>query len=308
MINRMHLRAGARGRAASLAIASLVVIGVGVLGSAATVDVLFEDMSPHLGQRFEVRLMDDGTGMMVARTLLGEIESDSFTLVFDNLSEGRSYRLEFAADANGNGFYDAPPADHAWRIFLPEISDGLQVGFRHSGPFDDLGWDELPMNEAPGETLRMVDGKILPDEYSRYQWDTETGIGLHWRTDELTVTFGIVSPGSGWVSIGFDPVSLMEGADYILAAVRGDALTIEDHFGTGRYSHGLDRQQNILEARGMESSGETVVEFTIPRESGDDEDRPLTSGPHVLLLGYHNSSDSFAVRHTARSTSSITLD
>ena len=162
--------------------------------------------------------------------------------------------------------------------------------------------------EGLPESAELVDGRIGRDEYGRYQWDSETGIDVYWRTDETTVTFALVSPGLGWISVGFDPVSAMQGADFVLAAVRDETLTIEDHFGTGRFRHSLDGEQNIIEAAGAQSAMETVVEFTIPRDSGDAEDVVLTSGVHVLLLGYHESSDSFAVRHSGRSSSIITLD
>ncbi len=288
-------------------VALLLMMGLAMTAQAASLQVGFEGMGPHLGQRFEVRLMDAETERMIARTVLVRIDGEAFSLSFDNLMTGRSYRLEFTADLNGNGRYDLPPVDHAWWIALEDLTEETRVDFRHTFEFADLGWVEVETEDLPG-SAELVDGRIGRDEYGRYQLDLETGIGVYWRADETTATFGLVSPGLGWVSAGFDPVSAMQGADYVLAAVRDGTLTIEDHYGTGRFRHSLDGEQNILESAGTESDGETVVEFTIPRDSGDAEDAVLTSGGHVLLLGYHESSDSFAVRHTARSSSVLTLD
>jgi len=307
-MNRGRYREIHRGRGVrTTGVALLLMMGLTMTAQAASLQVGFEGMEPHLGQRFEVRLMDAETEKMIARTLLVRIDGEAFSLSFDNLMTGRSYRLEFTADLNGNGRYDSPPADHAWRISLEDLTEETRVDFQHNTEFVDLGWSELATG-GMSDSAELVDGRVGRDEYGRYQLDLETGIGVYWRTDETTITFGLVSPGLGWVSAGFDPVSAMQGADYVLAAVRGEAFTIEDHYGTGRFRHSLDGEQNILESAGTESDEETVVEFTIPRESGDSEDSLLTSGKHVLLLGYHESSDSFAARHTARSSSVITLD
>lgn len=312
--NRRHRTSGWR-RAAGAGVALIAIMGFTAIGQAAALQATLEGMEHHLGQRFEARLLDVEAERVVSRTLIETLDSGRFALSFDNLIVGRTYRLEFSADMNGNGLYDAPPEDHAWRIDLTDVTEEQQVSFQHGTEFTDLGWSRFspgggvePELEPRLELAKLVDGRIGSDEYARYQWDRETGIGVYWRSDKDTLTLGLISPGSGWVSVGFDPVSAMQGADYILSGVRGQNLTIEDHFGTGRFSHRLDAQQDILESAGRESDGETIVEFRIPRNSGDAEDKVLVSGAHVLLLAYHTSSDSFAVRHSARSTSVIILD
>ena len=101
----------------------------------------------------------------------------------------------------------------------------------------------------------------------------------------------------------------MQGADYILAAVTDGALIIEDHFGTGRFRHTKDAQQDILEAAGTEDEGQTIVEFRIALDSGDSADKPLLPGEsYPLLVAFHATSDSLSVRHTHRATAELTLD
>jgi len=155
----------------------------------------------------------------------------------------------------------------------------------------------------------VADGVIEDSEYTHTLTDDATMIQLYWTHDGKTLFIAMISPGTGWVSVGFDPVNVMQGANYILAAVDDEALTIEDHFGTSRFGHSLDEQQDILSAFGIEEEGSTLVEFSIPLDSGDDWDKPLFADSTVTtLLAYHASSDRLTVRHTERSIVSITLD
>jgi hypothetical protein len=111
------------------------------------------------------------------------------------------------------------------------------------------------------------------------------------------------------VSAGFDPVNRMQGANYIIAAVTSGGIVIEDHFGSGTTSHRRDRREDILRAAGTVSGGQTIVEFAIPLDSLDAEDKPLVPGrTYTVLLAYHRSSTSLTTLHTARGSVQITLE
>jgi hypothetical protein len=139
--------------------------------------------------------------------------------------------------------------------------------------------------------------------------DPATGIRIDWQNDASILYVGIVSPGTGWVGIGFDPASRMQGANYILAAVSSGVLAIDDQFGVAQTMHRADAQTNVLQAAGQETDGKTVVEFAIPLASGDLDDKNLVPGQTVtVLLAFSADQDTFTARHTARSTTSITLD
>ncbi|MBC7220980.1 hypothetical protein H5T55_05865 [Candidatus Bipolaricaulota bacterium] len=125
----------------------------------------------------------------------------------------------------------------------------------------------------------------------------------------LVLFTALHSPGTGWVSAGFDPVNRMQGANYILAAVTPGGLVIEDHFGTGTTSHRRDGREDILRAAGTASGGQTVVEFAVPLDSNDPEDKLLIPGrTYTVLLAYHRSSTSFTALHTARGSVEMKLE
>ncbi len=160
-----------------------------------------------------------------------------------------------------------------------------------------------------GGVAPVVDGQITDGEYPRSARDPRSGVTLYWRNGLVVLFAGLRSPGTGWVSAGFDPERRMQGANYIIAAVTPEGLVIEDHFGTGPTSHRRDRREDILHAAGTVSGGQTIVEFVIPLDSNDPEDKPLVPGrTYTVLLAYHRSSKSFTVIHTARGSVQMELE
>jgi hypothetical protein len=48
--------------------------------------------------------------------------------------------VDFYADHNGNGVYDPPPADHAWRLELNDVAGDSELDFTHNTNFTDIQW------------------------------------------------------------------------------------------------------------------------------------------------------------------------
>ena len=74
--------------------------------------VSFEGFDEHVGQKFEVRSVLPSGPIGVAQVPAIPAAEFSVTL---NLVCFKTHDLEFYADVNGNGVYDPPPTDHAWR-------------------------------------------------------------------------------------------------------------------------------------------------------------------------------------------------
>ncbi len=102
------------------------------------------DMTPHLGQKLEARLLDVNQNMKeVSRQSVSSVTATSFNLTFPGITIGNSYYLDFYADLNGNGVYDAPPVDHAWRMNLANLMGDSTVNFVHNTDFTDIDWRYL---------------------------------------------------------------------------------------------------------------------------------------------------------------------
>jgi hypothetical protein len=164
---------------------------------------------------------------------------------------------------------------------------------------------------APALPVTAMDGVIYAGEYAH---NTEAnGFEIHWSNDARTLRVGLISPGLGYVAIGLDPVSRMEGANFILGAVIDGRVTVRDDFGSGPVAHSADTERgganDILDAAGCEANGKTYLEFAIPLDSGDPMDKPLSpGGTYKVLIAYHETDDDFGAWHSRRGSGSITLD
>ena len=273
------------------------LVATAVVWGQGTVTLVFSGMNPHLGQQFELRIVNKSTGAELERITVPEVPVPEFELSFAVLEEGASYRIDFYADHSGNGRYDSPPTDHAWRLELTSVSGDITLSFTHNTDFTDIAWPPA------------VDGTIGDEEYRHTLNDPATGIAVNWQNDTTYLYAGLVSPGTGWVAIGFDPGLRMKDANIIIGAVKDGELLVQDHFGTAPTSHREDSTSQIVQAAGTEDNGKTVIEFVIPLQSNDSSDKSLQPGQTVsVILAYHASSDSFSARHSTRTTTQITLD
>ena len=279
------------------AVVALLVALSAVAFGQATLTMIFRGMDPHVGQRFELRVVEEDTGREIARFSVPEIASPVFDLEIVDLRLEASYRIDFYADASGNGIYDAPPADHAWRIAFPNVEGDASLTFTHNVDFTDIAWPP------------HLDGRIVELEYRNRMIDAETGMSVHWQNDGSILYVGLVAPGTGWLSIGFGPENRMQGANIVIAAIDDENLVIADHYGNAPTSHRADDVDHVIQAAGSEADGRSILEFAIPLASGDEQDVQLEPGSEVvIILAYHGSNDRLTTLHTARSTASIALD
>ena len=276
--------------ALALAAASLGAIG-------ATIELRFETMDPVVGRLFELRLIDLSTGVELERISAPELSLSNFDVTFEGLELGASYRIDVYGDVDGSGSYDAPPADHAWRLEFAEIAETESMTFVHNTDFTGIAW--------PPE----IDGLIAGSEYRNTLTDPGTGLDVYWQNDGELIYVGLSAEVEGYVAIGFAPERRMEGANILIAAVSEGELTIQDHFGTSQTGHREDAVSDIIQAAGSEIDGRTIVEFAYPLDTGAADDKPLLPGAEVtIILAVHRSSDGLSARHSARSTTSILLD
>jgi len=100
-------------------------------------------MTPHLNEMFELRVEDNNTNLEVDRTKITSVPSADFDVTITGIKLNTEYKVEFYADHNGNGLYDAPPVDHAWLLTFENLTGDVSLNFSHNTNFTDINWKYL---------------------------------------------------------------------------------------------------------------------------------------------------------------------
>jgi hypothetical protein len=82
------------------------------------------------------------------------------------LELGNDYYVDFYADHNGNGVYDPPPADHAWRLDLMNVTGDSGLDFSHNTNFTDIQWPVTGIGENRYASLVHLYPNPVEDQFS----------------------------------------------------------------------------------------------------------------------------------------------
>jgi hypothetical protein len=111
----------------------------------------FVDLTPHVGQLLEMRVVRNDNSEEVNRTSV-IVPGAEFSLRIPQIEMNHDYNVEFYADHNGNGLYDSPPADHAWRISFNSNTGNFVQNFSHNANFVDINWTNVTAVEEESNT------------------------------------------------------------------------------------------------------------------------------------------------------------
>lgn len=121
--------------------------------------VNFTSMNPHIGETLYLNVVDQTSGLELVR--VNTTVSQEFSIEIMGIENGQSYFVNFFADHDGDGMYDAPPVDHAWQLDLANVNGDETLNFTHNTNFTDIGWQNKlivnfkNMNPHIGEMLTM---------------------------------------------------------------------------------------------------------------------------------------------------------
>jgi len=96
----------------------------------------------HMGELFELRVIENDSGRLVGRQLLGIPGNEIGLEVYGVLRTGIEYQVDYAIDLDGNLAYDAPPTDAAWRQVVTATATGYS-----GGPGATISLSDIPSSD-----------------------------------------------------------------------------------------------------------------------------------------------------------------
>ncbi len=165
--------------------------------SSNTVTVNLSGMTPHVGQEMYFHLIDVATGKVIDR--VSEIAQESFSVILDGIQTGKAYYVDFFADHNNNGHYDAPPVDHAWRLEIANASGSEVLDFMHNTNFTDIMWKHrlrvrfAGMNPHLGQMLTLYVRELPSGNY------LDTVVVNPIENADFDVKSYVLEPGNGYM-------------------------------------------------------------------------------------------------------------
>ena len=120
-------------------------------------------------------------GTEIGRNSIPGILVSDFMVEIPQIEFDHDYNIDFYADLNGNGLYDAPPVDHAWRVSFTSTSGDHVENFEHNTNFTDIQWP----------VATSIDGDEInqPSDYALYQNYPNP------FNPETNIRFNLINPG-----------------------------------------------------------------------------------------------------------------
>ncbi len=174
--------------------------------------------------------------------------------------------------------------------------------------------------QQPEPTKQAVEKKAAPEksafkvEDSNYDhMVTVKEMAFLWTVDGESLKVKLAAKTTGWLGIGFNPEpgQGMKGANFLLGSVKDGKAVVEDHFGTMQTNHKADEKLggklDVTDISGKEADGLTELMFTIPLNSGDNNDKAVTTDGDTTVMLAYGKSDIMILKHTFHATLTVNL-
>ncbi|MGA1822720.1 MAG: DOMON domain-containing protein, partial [Thermoplasmatota archaeon] len=169
---------------------------------------------------------------------------------------------------------------------------------------------EPPPPPPPKNTT--LDGLISDGEYDDSASFGDGSFVVHWSINGSMIWMAMVGQSEGWVSIGFEPTTMMKDADMLIGWVDGGGPGLWDTYSTGELGpHPVDTDlggtDDIIAFNGTESGGFTTIEFIRELTTGDSYDKDIPTTGSLNIIWGLGSSDDPESSHTQRGSGTILL-
>ena len=135
---------------------------------------------------------------------------------------------------------------------------------------------------------------------------SQNGITVHWHFAEERIFFEMEAPSTGWLTIGFNTSTKMQGAYLLMGHILHGKAVVVEHYtlspGDYRPIHELGGPIQVQHVAGSESARSSTIRFSLPLLPGSKFQRNLSPGQQYTLILAYSQEDDFQ-HHSAMRTS-----
>ena len=159
-----------------------------------------------------------------------------------------------------------------------------------------------------------IDGFVNPGEYAFNSSFSGDDFILYWTISNDDIFLGMIGNALGYVSLGFDPSTMMKDSDMIIGWVESNTTTYAfDAYSTGNTGPhppdvDLGGTADILNANGSETLTSTTIEVQRKLTTGDIYDFDLSSAGNIKIIWAISNVDNFDASHSARGSGEINFN
>ena len=159
-----------------------------------------------------------------------------------------------------------------------------------------------------------VDGVLVPNEYAKEISLDKGNFRILWRIVDDRLHMAIDAKAAGWISVGFEPTSVMANSDMIFGMLGKDGvLQTVDAWSTGMFGpHPPDANQggsdSILASAARRSGDRVVFEFSRLLATGDKFDKTVPSAGKFKVIWAYSSSLQFNAKHSRGGNVTLEMD
>lgn len=143
------------------------------------------------------------------------------------------------------------------------------------------------------------------------KWIERNGMKVRWWFEEERLFIEMTAPTEGWVTIGFNEKSSIQGAYLLMGRVQNGVPEVVEHYairpGVYRELTELCCPPQVVIDTGIEQVGGTKLRFSIPTHPANDYAKPLRPGQQYTLVLAYSQSDDFQHHSRMRTAVSVTL-
>lgn len=159
--------------------------------------------------------------------------------------------------------------------------------------------------------LLLLPTALLGNENLWTDYQVGENFSLELKVEEDNLLVRMSSETKGWLAVGFEPTKMMKNANIIIGYVSDNETILEDHFSHSLTGHKSDEllggENNVTLIDSSEIDGKTVIEFSIPLDSGDEFDKVLIPGEEYKIIFAIGKKDNLKTRHSFRDSAIVLI-